>query len=116
MLTIPRGNSYSFKFEITYEDKTPYILSSTEQVVFSVKRSTDKSEEAFIQKIYTGDDCDEDNKLTIKIEPEDTINIRAGDYWFDIAVFDGDDFFTVIKPCTLKITPALGDKEVFVDG
>lgn len=114
MITLPRGNSLVLTAVINNTDGTPHILSPTEKVVFTVKRSSEKSEQPIMQQLLTVDNYNDNGELVIKIAPEDTINLRTGDYKFDLAVLvDGIDVYTVVCCDTLRITAALGDKEAF---
>ena len=114
MITLPRGNSLVLTAVINNANGTPQILSPTEQAVFTVKRTSEKSEQPLIQQILTADDYNELQELIIKIAPKDTIDLRQGDYKYDLAVLvDGIDVYTVVCCDTLRITAALGDKEAF---
>lgn len=108
MITLPRGNSAVFLLSLTNADGTPFVPSENDTVLFTVKKSQAKDTPALIVKRITPSD-----DMTISLEPADTVNLPAGDYFYDIAVCVGrSNFYTVVLCDDFKITPTLGELEM----
>ena len=117
MISLPRGNTLNLSVALTDPAGEPYILKESDKAIFTAKRNDKRNEIPFIKKILTAADCDPSGAIQIKIKPEDTIAMEKGDYVFDFAVcVDGVDFYTTIIAGTLRILPALGDKEAVLYG
>ena len=111
MIEVIRGNTTNFRLTITDSDGSQYIPSENDTVIFTLKRSTSKDAEAIvIKKIssrFSGGD------MLISLEPQDTVNLPEGDYFYDVSVcIGGSNFYTVVHCDNFKITPTLGELEM----
>lgn len=92
-----KGDTLSFGVEIAFDDTPPKDLDS---VFFTVKRNPDdvnlfsKSLSDEIQKYKQVD-----NKLyyRVRVEPDDTKELEAGFYYYDLEIRVDDDVFTILK-------------------
>ena len=117
MIKLPRGNTLCLSVALTDIDGAPYILGENDKAIFTAKRNDKRNEAPFIKKILTAADCNPSGEIEVKIRPEDTMTMEKGDYVFDFAVcVDGEDFYTTVIADTLRILPALGDKEAVLYG
>ena len=91
IISITRGDYAEFPLFINQGDKfypIRYELlkdPSTKMIIFSVMTFNQNFEDAFIRKKYNRDSfTNEQNDLIIAIKPEDTINIPAGKYFYEV--------------------------------
>lgn len=95
-MKITRGDTYRFKFQ-RKDGSGEAILSKANKLYFTVKEDYE-SEDALIQK--TIDDMDFDDETgyySFTLEPNDTDNLKYGDYVYDIEVKQNDYTKTIIK-------------------
>lgn len=89
IIRITKGNSAVI--DITPIDDVsgdPYILQEHDYVLFTVKN---RQAQKIIQKTLTNEDYDEDDtSLNCVIDPEDTIDIRTGEYKYDCLLTTSD--------------------------
>ena len=95
VITMTRGDSISFSVDIT-KGKFPfiekYILSDDDVLYFGLMRPNQPFECAFVKKEYHYDDYDyEGGSLKVTIDPEDTIDLEPGVYYYQIKVLYKDE-------------------------
>lgn len=80
------------RFDIDSNDK-PIILGENDYVLFTVASSSGR---IYLKKIITKDNYNEDNILTVKLYPEDTIDLQPYPYCFSFAYMPnkGEDCYT----------------------
>lgn len=114
-IELTRGNSAEIDTTPFVQDtETPMILRENDKVVFTVKsRSTGK---VLIQKFLTAADYDENEKLVLRLEPKDTVNMRAGNFYvYDLMlVTESGDVYTYIGNCS-NICPSFILLEAYGD-
>lgn len=114
-LEMIRGDTLSFAFEVDF-DEAPQKL---EKADFSCKVNLDDDEALFHKELGKGIDFSKQdgNKLyyIVRIAPEDTENLEAGMYYYDLQIEMNGDVFTILNGA-LKIesdvttTVTKGDK------
>ena len=101
-LEMIRGDTLSFAFEVDF-DEAPQKL---EKADFSCKVNLDDDEALFHKELGNGIDFSKQdgNKLyyIVRIAPEDTENLEAGMYYYDLSIEMNGDVFTILNG-TLKI-------------
>jgi hypothetical protein len=94
IIVMNRGDSYSFDLTISGAD-TPdgrYRLVENDALYFGVMDPGQRFEDALIRQKYTAEDCDEMGNLVISLEPEDTIDLYPGKYFYAVKLLmDHDD-------------------------
>ena len=67
-----------------------YSLEEGEKVYLGVMEPNKKFEDAIIRKVFTKSDCNEFGDIVIKFEPNDTVNLIPGKYYYQIkaSLFD----------------------------
>jgi hypothetical protein len=89
-ITIIKGDDKKLNLEFTKDDEILNITGYT--VFFTVKSDTDLSDEdAEIKKDIVGHIDPINGKTTISITHEDTVDLKAGKYYFDIQIKDLSD-------------------------
>lgn len=91
-IEIVRGTSNTFDIEVTDANGDPYTLADGEQIIFGVKKKPEHGE-CLIKKVSTA--CT-DGVCTIEIDPEDTLELPFGKYFYDVGLRSGSDFFQII--------------------
>ena len=96
-ITIYQANTVVLEINMTdIATGEPVIPSNTDEVVFTVVDSYDKT---VIQKRLTAEDYDRDNNVMVcTLTPEDTADLLTGDYRYDcLYVYDGTTPTTFIS-------------------
>ena len=96
--TMTRGDTEPLSIFLTKEDgKTVIPFADGDSVFFTVKKnSSDEDIEAVLQKVVTKFELD--GTAYIKIEHEDTKNIDAGNYIYDVRVVKSNGDVKTIIP------------------
>lgn len=101
-LEMIRGDTLSFAFEVDF-DEAPQKL---EKAYFSCKVNLDDDEALFHKELGNGIDFSKQDGTKmyyiVRIAPEDTENLEAGMYYYDLSIEMNGDVFTIING-TLKI-------------
>lgn len=89
IIVINRGDSYTF--DLTINDASAengcYILEDNDTVYFGLMDPNQPFEDALVRKKYTIDDIDLQDPcgtLTIQINPEDTLDLIPGKYYYAV--------------------------------
>lgn len=106
-ISMVRGNSEVFALTITDADTgNPYILAQGDVLRFGVKQSKN-SQTRILEKELEQDNSEdaEEGSYTLYLEPKDTLHMPLGEYWYDIGVQIGEDYYTVIDWSPFVLTP-----------
>lgn len=93
-ITMTRGDTVSFAIEITDEEEQGIDMDT---IFLSCKASLLDSSYVFQKSIGDGIERSETGKYTVRIAPEDTYNLVAGKYFYDLQLGVYDDIFTIKK-------------------
>lgn len=94
-----RGTSRTFSVSVTDANGNPYTLQSGEKLIFGVKKQA-ADEELLICKVVT--DC-VDGVCTVELDPEDTIELAVGKYYYDVGLQSADDYYIVVELSNFNI-------------
>ena len=86
IIVMNRGDTYEFDLTI-YDDSSIdglYHLTGNDTLYFGVMLPHQPFETAIIRKRFTVEDLDEAGNLLISLEPEDTIDLNPGVYYYAI--------------------------------
>lgn len=101
-LEMIRGDTFSFAFEVEF-DEDPQKL---EKADFTCKANFDDNDALFHKELEKGINFSkqEGNKLyyIVRAAPEDTKNLEAGMYYYDLSIELNGDVFTILNG-SLKI-------------
>lgn len=101
-LEMIRGDTLSFAFEVDF-DEAPQKL---EKADFSCKVNLDDDEALFHKELGNGIDFSKQDGIKmyyiVRIAPEDTENLEAGMYYYDLSIEMNGDVFTILNG-SLKI-------------
>lgn len=100
-ITVTRGRSATIIINVPDANGGGYTLESGEKLLFGVKE-TALNEELLIQKTIT--ECT-DGVATLKLIPEDTVNLKFGRYIYDVSLESGSDLFDVVTTDAFVIKP-----------
>lgn len=111
MLKIIRGTTQSLLVTITDETGETYKLQSGDVLRFGIKRNWQDTDYDVCKEI-TSDNM-QDNGYIIALAPEDTLDLPAEGYYFDVGLQTADGDYYMIIPCDkCVIAPAVTQKEV----
>lgn len=99
-IEIVRGTTHNIQVAVRDATGRPYNLGAGEKVVFGIKKNTESNEAPLIVK--TAEPISE-GVFSVKLCPEDTKDMPCGNYFYDVGLDTGTDFFNVIKPGKFKI-------------
>lgn len=96
-LEMIKGDTFSFAFEVEF-DEAPQKL---EKADFTCKTNFDDDDVLFRKELEKGINFSkqERNKLyyIVRVAPEDTTNIEAGLYYYDLSIELNGDVFTILN-------------------
>ena len=89
ILEINRGETFRFNFNIVNEnsDNGAYKLQGNDALYFGLMDPNQMFEDALVKKKYTSADIDPEDPygtILISLEPEDTIDLYPGKYYYMI--------------------------------
>lgn len=90
-LEMIRGTSDSFNVKVLVDGK-PYTLTSGEVLVFGIKYRPYQATPALVKTVT----AETDGVYTVTLKPKDTIGLKYGDYFYQVNIQSGDDFFPVV--------------------
>ena len=101
-LDIIRGTSNTFKILVVDEDGDPYTLASGEVLVFGIKHRPYIEDAAVVKTATNGTD----GIYTVGFNPEDTLGLKYGKYFWDAGIRSGEDYYPLFKePGVFEILP-----------
>ncbi|NLJ18372.1 hypothetical protein [Globicatella sulfidifaciens] len=102
-ITLTKGNTCAFCVEpIIADTEEPYILQGDDKIIFTVKKRF--FNELVMQKVLTNSDYDESSNLVIQLDYNDTADLDATTYAYDIALqTESGDFYTFISKSAFRI-------------
>ena len=92
-LTMTRGDTASFGLQTMLDDGTGYDL---ETAFFSVRAGFDGAL-VFQKSLGDGITKRDEGIYSVRIAPEDTQHIPAGQYYYDLEIGANSDVFTVLR-------------------
>lgn len=92
-ITMTRGDTLSFNFEVTDGNGDLIEIDSAN---FTCKKLSTDDVNVFQKALGSGISLLEDYYV-VRVAPEDTRNVSAGQYFYDLQVGVGEDIFTIIK-------------------
>lgn len=94
-ITMIRGDTLSFAVELFNENDEPF-MQDLDTAFFSCKQNKSDNEFVFIKGLGKGITKAEDGKYVVRVAPEDTRTVEAGNYFYDLQLGMNDDIFTVL--------------------
>ena len=92
-ITMVRGDTLSFNVEVT--DANGEIIE-IDSAYFTCKKLATDDVNVFKKALGAGITQDEVG-LIVRVAPEDTRNVSAGQYFYDMQIGIGEDIFTILK-------------------
>ena len=91
-ITMVRGDTLSFNVQITDQSGD---LIEVDSAYFTCKKLSTDDSNIFKKSLDDGismlDDC-----YVVRVAPEDTRNVSAGQYFYDLQIGVGEDIFTIL--------------------
>ena len=102
-IELVKGDTLSFGME--FEDFTQPLSSA----YFSVKKNLTDDKYIIQKSIGNGISRRSDNQYVIRLAPEDTENVTAGQYYYDLQISANSDVFTVLRGVMNILYPVTED-------
>lgn len=90
-ISLTRGDYAALIFTAYNEDETIYELSPGDTVQLQIGKKYGTPDKTFVTK-KTEDGATTDTDYTIEIQPEDTKDMKFGDYFYDVSVITKDGY------------------------
>ena len=90
-MNMVRGDTLSFGMEFVDFDQ------DLETAFFTCKKNYDDEQPVFQKSLGNGITKIETGKYVVRIAPEDTKDIDAGKYYYDLEIGANSDIFTILK-------------------
>ena len=107
MIILNRGDTY--EFDLTIDDDTSvdgrYHIKGDDTIYFGIMDPHQPFEDALVKKRFTIEDTDAEGNLTIVIEPEDTLDLLPGTYYYAVKIHLQHD----------EVNPETGDVYGYID-
>lgn len=86
IILMNRGDTYEFDLTISDENSIDgrYKLQEDDAIYFGIMDPGQPFEYALVRKKYTVENTDKAGNLTITIDPEDTIDLLPGKYFYSV--------------------------------
>lgn len=92
-ITMVKGDTLAFNAEVFDENGDAITVDSA---YFTCKKRVTDSEKTF-QKSLNGGITQTDGILTVRVAPEDTEEVDAGQYFYDFQIGVGNDIYTIMR-------------------
>lgn len=92
-IEIVRCTSNVLQINVTDANGAAYTLGDGEAVVFGVKKEAADTDLLIVKTAASVGD----GVFMVALHPDDTENLPAGRYWYDVGVEKGADYFNVIE-------------------
>lgn len=89
-INMVRGDTLSFG--LVFEG----LGQDLETAYFTVKKNALDEEPIFVKSLANGITKEEDYKYIVRVEPNDTKDLDAGQYAFDLQIGANDDIYTIM--------------------
>jgi hypothetical protein len=88
MIILNRGDTYEFDLTIADDSSIDdrYHIQGDDTIYFGIMDPHQPFEEALVKKRFTIEDTDGNGNLTIVIEPEDTLDLLPGTYYYAVKI------------------------------
>jgi hypothetical protein len=86
MIVLNRGDTYEFDLTIADRAGGRYRLQEDDVIYFGIMDPHQPFEDALVRKKYTIEDTDANGNLTVVIEPEDTLDLLPGIYYYSVKI------------------------------
>lgn len=91
-ITMIKGDTVAFNVEVFDENHDPITVDTA---FLTCKKRVTGTENVF-QKSLSSGISQSDGIISVRIAPEDTKEIDAGQYFYDMCIGLGDDIFTIL--------------------
>lgn len=88
IIMLNRGDTYEFDLTIEDDNSTDgrYHIQGDDAIYFGIMDPHQPFEKALVKKKFTVEDADINGNLTIVIEPEDTLDLLPGTYYYAVKI------------------------------
>lgn len=103
-LRMVRGTTFQFGVKLFNAQDQPYELENDDLVVFGVKKYIEHQNYDIFKTLTLNEyDANIDGYI-FTIDPEDTIDLQCGNYYYDVGVQTAnDDYYVVIEKSNFKL-------------
>lgn len=95
-ISMVKGDTMSFGVELVDENDAPFT-EALESAAFSVKSSYDHTQMVLQKTLGDGFTQVDTGAYVLRVAPEDTANVDAGDYYYDFEIGCNGDRFTFMR-------------------
>lgn len=103
VITMNRGDSCEFKFKFNtgkFPNEEPLIINEGDVIFFGLMDPNVHFEHALVKKEFNITNFDEEGYLVINFEPDDTLELMEGTYFYQIKLLTKDANIKTLVPKT----------------
>ena len=83
IIVMTRGDTYEFNLNMT-DESGEYLLQGEDVLYFGIMDPGQPFEQALVRKRFTVEDLDAIGTLSIVLDPEDTLDLLPGKYFYSV--------------------------------
>lgn len=106
IISMSRGDSVDLPLFLnagTDINPVRYVLQDGDKIYFGIMEPNQPFENAIVKKVYTKDDFNENEDVVIKLEPNDTVCLYPGRYYYQVkALFANDEENPIVNTVVQK--------------
>lgn len=106
-IEIVRGTTVPISLEVTDANGNLYALADGEAILFGIKKEATDAAAIFVKAAEAGTEV---GQYKILITPEDTLDLATGQYYYDVGLATGGDYYNIIEPSPFMILPNVTKK------
>lgn len=115
-IKIPARRTIDLVIDLVGANGETYQMAEGETLRFGMKRTTGVPV-CCLQKSVTAEAYSATlGGYVITLRPEDTAELPAGPYFYDVGLQIGEEYFPVVETAHINLTPNVTEKEVVVNG
>lgn len=95
-ITMVQGDTLSFGMEL-YDENGNVFDTDLDEAYLTCKQNYTDNANVFQKSLDDGITKIDDGKYTVRVAPDDTKDVEAGKYFYDLRIGVNSDVFTVLK-------------------
>lgn len=107
-IELTRGRSYDIDLDVSDKNGNGYTLGDGEVILFGIKKNPNTDAAPIICRAAVASSTT--GVYTISIRPEDTQELPPGNYYYDVGLESGGNFYPIIEISVLHLLPNVTKK------
>lgn len=99
-IEIVRGTTNTFRISLADSCNNPYVPFPGDKLVFGVKKQPSDTNLLIVKTAEIA----QEGWAQVKIKPEDTMGLCCDNYYYDVSLESGEDFYNIIFASRFRIS------------